>query len=67
MDTGAAVITSVPLDRIPSDTQMRPLMQRALAGTATPDEATAFRSLWQRRVESLLEAADDPHTIVVRH
>jgi hypothetical protein len=66
-DTGAAVITSVQLDRIPFDPQMRPLMQRALAGTATPDEATLFRSLWQRRVESLLEAADDPHTIVVRH
>lgn len=66
-DTGAAVITSVELDRIPVDPQMRPLMQRALAGTATPDEATLFRSLWQHRVKSLLEAADDPRIIVVRH
>jgi len=66
-DTGASVVTSVQLDRIPFDPQMRALMQRALAGTATPDEAATFRSLWQRRVKSLLEAADDPHTIVVHH
>ena len=67
-DTGAAVIVSARLDRVPADPRMVPLLQRCLAGAATADEATRFQSLWQGRVRSLLvEHVDDPDVIVVQH
>ena len=66
VDTGAAAIVSARLDRVPSDPRIVALMPRCVTGTATADEATQFQSLWQDRVRTLVERADDPELIVVR-
>jgi formylmethanofuran dehydrogenase subunit E len=66
LDTGAAANVSARLDRVPADPRIVELMPRCIAGTATADEATLFRSLWQDRVRTLVvERADDPEIIVV--
>jgi hypothetical protein len=68
VDTTATVTVSARLDRVPADPRMVPLMQRCLAGSATADETTRFQSLWQGRVRALLvDHADDPDVVVVRH
>jgi hypothetical protein len=68
VDTGAAVTVSARLDRVPADPRIGPLVARCASGTATPDEAALFRSLWQDRVRRLVVVhADDPETILVRH
>lgn len=67
VDTGASVEVEMQLARVPAALEMRNLMQKAVAGTATEDEAQAFRQLWQDRVRRILtEHADDPELIVVR-
>jgi hypothetical protein len=66
--TGAAVTASARLERVASDPRTSLLLPRCLAGTATVEETALFQSLWQGRVRALLvEHADDPKTIVVRH
>lgn len=66
IDTGAAVTVSARLERVPPDARVPALMPRCLKGTATPDEAALFRSLWQDRVRTLLlDHADDPEVIVL--
>ena len=35
--------------------KMSPLMQKAISGTATKEEAQEFRNLWQERVERILK------------
>ena len=68
VDTAATATVSARLDRVPADPRMVPLMQRCLAGSATADETTLFQSLWQGRVRALLvDHADDPDVVVVRH
>ncbi|MBE0616089.1 MAG: hypothetical protein IH604_20655 [Burkholderiales bacterium] len=65
-DTGAAVSVSARLDRVPGDPRILLLMPRCLAGTAAPEEATLFQTLWQDRVRALLVAhADDPQVIAI--
>jgi hypothetical protein len=66
LDTGAAVIVSARLDRVPGDARMPGLIPRSLAGIATSDDEALFRTLWQARVRTLLtNHADDPQVIVV--
>ena len=66
-DTGASVIASARLDRVPGDPRMGALLPRVLAERASAEEAQLFRALWQERVRKLLlEHADDPEVIVVR-
>ena len=68
VDTAATVTVSARLDREPADRRMVPLLQRYLAGSAAADETTRFQSLWQGRVRTLLvDHADDPDVVVVRH
>jgi hypothetical protein len=66
VDSGATVSVTVRTELIPGDPRMRELLPRCLAGTATPEQATQFRSLWQERVRRLLiDHADDPEVVVV--
>ncbi len=65
-DTGAAISASARLDRVPADLRIPLLLPRCLAGTASPNEATLFQSLWQDRVRTLLvERADNSDVIVI--
>lgn len=67
-DTGAAIGVSARLDRVAADPRIPLLLPRCLAGTASPDEARLFQSLWQDRVRTLLvERADDPDLIVIHN
>lgn len=66
VDTGAAVRVSVRAELVPGDPRLRELMMRCVSGTATPDQAEQFGSLWQDRVRRLLvEHGDDPQVVVV--
>ena len=66
-DNRESVAVQASLARVPSDPRLPRLMQGCVAGTATPQEADLFRSLWQARVGQLLMAhADDPEVIVLR-
>lgn len=68
VDTGVAVTVSARLDRVPADPRIGPLVSRCASGVGTSDEAALFQSLWQDRVRKLVvEHADDPEIIVVRH
>jgi len=66
-DTGASVTVSTRLERIALDPRIPPLMPRCLHGEATAEEELLFRSLWQTRVQTLTEHADDPEIFVVHH
>lgn len=61
MDTGRSVEASFNADSVPSRPEMRPLLQRALAADASPEDRTAFAAVWQERVQRILvERRDDP-------
>jgi hypothetical protein len=67
VDTGAAVIASADLQRVPGDARTGLLLSRCVTGAATPEEEAQFQFLWQERVRRLLiEHADDPQVIRVR-
>jgi hypothetical protein len=67
-DSGAAVIVSARLERVPADPRIASLLPLCVAGVATDDQAALFQSLWQERVRMLIvEHADDPEIIVVQH
>jgi len=68
LDTGAAVVVSTRLDRVPADPRVASLISRCAAGAATADEAAQFQALWQDRVRTLVIGhADDPRIIVLQH
>lgn len=56
IDTGAQVELNVHLERVPADPRIGTLMPRCVAATASPDEISLFQTLWQDRVQSLLQA-----------
>ncbi len=59
-DTGAVVQAEAHVEHVAGDPRAMPLLQRCLAGQASPDERTEFGRLWQQRVERiLLDHADD--------
>lgn len=65
-DNGATVELGMDMGKIPSDPHTMPLLQKTLAGMASPDEAAEFGRLWQERVRKiLLEHTDDPDVIFV--
>jgi hypothetical protein len=67
VDTGDAVDAGANLQRIPSDPEVMPLLQRCAAGCATDAEAARFGALWQDRVRRiLLDHPDDDDVFVVR-
>ena len=53
-DTNASVTLSSDTSQVPGSPQMMPLMQKAIQGTASDEEKTQFRALWQARVEAML-------------
>lgn len=66
-DTGAAVDGVADLRQVPADPAMPALMQRAMAGEASPEEAHRFGVLWQERVRRILvDHGDDPAVFVLR-
>lgn len=67
VDTGQAVEVAARLQSVPFAPQTVELMQKCLAGSATPDEAAEFRACWQARVRALLlEHGNDPEVFVLR-
>jgi formylmethanofuran dehydrogenase subunit E len=63
-DNGADVQLNAHLHRVPAHPQMGVLLQRIMAGGATPAEAKEFAALWQDRVQRILiDHADDPELI----
>lgn len=65
IDTGASVELEYHADAVPAFVSPRPVMQKVLAGTATEDEKSALRELWQSRVHNILTAHQNPNLIVV--
>jgi hypothetical protein len=63
LDSGASVTLRYDSSGVPGDPQMKPLMQRALGGTATDEERQRFQNLWQGRTEAILTATD-PKTLL---
>jgi formylmethanofuran dehydrogenase subunit E len=67
VDTGVAVDAAADVRAVPADPELGELMQRAVAGSATPAEQKRFGELWQQRVRTiLLERGDDPSIFIVR-
>lgn len=65
-DTGSAVQVRLDASVVPWDAEMRPLMLRAVMGSASPEELERFGQLWQERVRRMLiEHATDPRMIQV--
>jgi len=58
MENGARVTLRYDPSTVPGDSQMKPLMQKALQGQATPEEVATFQSLWQGRTETILTTPD---------
>ncbi len=54
LDTQNAVTLSYDPSIVPPDPKMQPLMQKALQGTASPEEKKLFAQLWQERVAKIL-------------
>ena len=68
VDSGAAVAVSARLDAVPFDPRVASLLPKCLNGVASVEETLLFQRLWQARVRTLLlDCADDPQVIVVRH
>ncbi len=63
-DNGAAVQLGMASGRVAADARTMPLLQKAMAGTASVEEVREFGRLWQERVRKmLLDHADDPDLI----
>jgi hypothetical protein len=54
LDIQQSVTLSYDPSIVPADPRMKPLMAKALQGTATAEEQAMFRQLWQARVEHIL-------------
>ena len=68
VDSGAAAGVSARLDAVPFDPRVASLLPKCLNGVASNEETMLFQQLWQARVRTLLlDFADDPQVIVVRH
>ncbi len=67
IDSGQAVNVAANLQSVPFAPQTPELMQKCLAGSATPQETAEFRECWQARVRTLLlQHGDDPEVFVLR-
>ena len=53
-DSGQAVVVAFDHTSVATDPAMMPLMQKALAGQADPEEEARFRDLWAGRVRAIL-------------
>ena len=67
-DTGASVDCIARLQGVPGDPRMGELLPCVLGGTATPENVSLFRELWQDRVRRiLLDHGNDPELVEIRH
>jgi formylmethanofuran dehydrogenase subunit E len=67
-DTGDTVEVQYDPRGVGGDPEQRTLMNAVLAGNADADQTRRFGELWQERVRRvLLEHADDPRVVRVRH
>jgi hypothetical protein len=62
-DTGASVAVSYSARGVPPAPNTMPLLQRILAGQASPDQKQEFTAAWQDRVHRILQSADLPGLI----
>lgn len=66
LDSGQAVDCQLHLEKVPADPRLSGLLQRTLAGQASPEERRLFGELWQARVEGiLLGHRDDPALVTI--
>ncbi len=54
LDTQESVTLSYDPSCVPADAMMKPLMDKALQGLASPEERNTFGTLWQQRVAEIL-------------
>lgn len=64
-DTGACVAVSYSAREVPPAPMTMPLLQKILAGQATPEQRVTFIEAWQDRVRRILESVDMPGLITV--
>lgn len=64
-DTGASVAVSYSAREVPPAPMTMPLLQKILAGQATPEQRASFIEAWQDRVRRILESIDMPGLITV--
>ena len=64
LDTDAAVDCTLRLEMVPADPRLGKLLGAVLNGTANPDDARQFGSLWQERVARILIDHGEDHEIV---
>jgi len=57
-DTGAGVLATYDPSTVPPAPEMRPALQRILAGIQTPVDGGTFARLWQDRVRRILAAPE---------
>ncbi|ASK26904.1 hypothetical protein [Neisseria chenwenguii] len=66
-DTGQTVAVSLNGGIAPFAAEMRDIMPKAVAGSATPEELKRFGELWQARVKAfLVDLVDDPRLVTVQ-
>lgn len=64
VDTGASVAMHYSPEQVPPAPEAQELMQKVLAGNATPEEMGKFGDLWQVRVKRILiDHFDDPEIV----
>jgi hypothetical protein len=67
LDSGARVTVAYHPDAVPAAPELRALMPKLLAGSASDTERTEFGRLWQMRVKRILiDHCDDPALLVCR-
>lgn len=66
IDNGKAVDAATDLSNVPGDPATMPLLQRCLAGQASPEQRAQFAELWQARVRRVLvDHADDESVFLI--
>jgi hypothetical protein len=64
IDTGTSVDVFYHPEKIQGDPLIQELMPKVLYNSASADEKTMFGSLWQDRVQKIIEHADDVITVI---
>ena len=68
LDTKQSVTVASNLQHVPASPRVPMLLANCINNTATQEEITEFRQLWQERVRSiLLDHGDDPEVFVLTH
>ncbi len=62
-DTGTKVGVDFNASVVPAAPGLMPMLQKILAGKASPDEKRQFAAAWQERVEKILANVDHPDLV----